>query len=121
MAMEMTPAMNYLWMGLALTLLMGGVALLMAFTARRQLRYLQAQLTVLQSLRGQDQGRMDARNQLLNELNVRLARLEGGSSHHGFKEAIALSQHGASVEQISESCGLSQGEAQLVRALHGTN
>ena len=113
--------MNYLFFGLALTLLIAIVSLVMTVMARRQLRYVQAQLTVLQTLRGRDQSSIDARADQLNRLHVRLNRLEGQGLGQGFKEAIALSQHGASADQISESCGLSQGEAQLVRALHGTN
>ena len=119
--METTAFMNYLLVGLAITLVIAVAGLVTSVTARRQLRYAQAQLTVLQSLRAQEQARMDARSDQINQLNVRLAHLEGQSSRQGFKEAIALSQHGASADQISESCGLSQGEAQLVRALHGAN
>ena len=55
------------------------------------------------------------------QLNTRLVHLESLGARHGFKEAIALSQHGATASEIAESCGLNAGEAQLVRALHGTN
>jgi len=35
------------------------------------------------------------------------------------REAVALSRHGASIEEIAATCRIGQGEARLIRALHG--
>jgi hypothetical protein len=37
----------------------------------------------------------------------------------GFRQAIALSRHGATTRQLIDTCGLSQGEAHLIQTLYG--
>ena len=49
----------------------------------------------------------------------RLADTRDQTAGHGMREAIALSRHGASAEQIEDACGLNAGEARLVLSLHG--
>lgn len=38
--------------------------------------------------------------------------------YHAYAQAIRLVQNGADVEQITATCGLSRGEAELIRLLH---
>ncbi len=68
-------------------------------------------------------GSLDSLNLLLNkvdQLAVQQGRLELHPGRSGFKEAIALTQHGATTKQLVSTCGLSQGEAQLVQVMYGT-
>lgn len=48
-------------------------------------------------------------------------RQESQTGHAGFSEAIALIQHGANIEQLISTCGISRAEAQLVETLYGQN
>lgn len=55
----------------------------------------------------------------LEQLEHRQERLSSAGSHSGFRQAIALCRHGASTRELVDSCGLSEGEAQLVYSLYG--
>lgn len=57
----------------------------------------------------------------LEQLEHRQERQAAAGSHTGFRQAIALCRHGASARELVESCGLSEGEAQLVHSLYGRN
>ena len=48
-------------------------------------------------------------------------RHESQTGHAGYTEAIALIQHGANIEQLISTCGISRAEAQLVETLYGQN
>ena len=53
-------------------------------------------------------------------LLIRLARIEKGSSKRDFGEAIDMSRSGADEKELEDTCGLSLGEARLIRTLYGT-
>jgi Skp family chaperone for outer membrane proteins len=59
------------------------------------------------------------------ELTELRLRLDQGMSQRpaaasaGFRQAIALSRHGATTRQLIDTCGLSQGEAHLIQTLYG--
>ena len=55
----------------------------------------------------------------LDRLNLRQASSDGGKSRHGFDEAIALTRHGADTRELVDACGLSVGEARLIKVLYG--
>ena len=55
----------------------------------------------------------------LEQLEHRQERQATAGSHSGFRQAIALCRHGASARELVDSCGLSEGEAQLVHSLYG--
>lgn len=55
----------------------------------------------------------------LEQLEHRQERQATAGSHAGFRQAIALCRHGASARELIDSCGLSEGEAQLVHSLYG--
>lgn len=55
----------------------------------------------------------------LEQLEYRQERQATAGSHAGFRQAIALCRHGASARELVDSCGLSEGEAQLVHSLYG--
>jgi hypothetical protein len=42
-----------------------------------------------------------------------------GTDEGGCRAAVSMAQRGASVRELIETCGLSRGEAELVRRLHG--
>jgi len=117
------------------TLLLAGRALFLVFSfvvaaisftawrraARRQSEQLLAQSdTVLQHL-GALQARLDATAAAVAQLDERLERQaqSGGAAAPGYQIAIRLARGGASREELVSSCGLSSGEAELVRRLHG--
>jgi septal ring factor EnvC (AmiA/AmiB activator) len=56
--------------------------------------------------------------QLQARLDQSLARHETPGTA-AFRQAIALSKHGATTRQLIDICGLSQGEAQLIQTLYG--
>lgn len=55
----------------------------------------------------------------LEQLTVRQESSAAAGVRSGFRQAIALSRHGASTRQLIDSCGLSQGEAHLIQTLYG--
>jgi len=56
----------------------------------------------------------------IDRLGLRQSRLETNAGKSGFNEAIAFARHGANARELIDTCGLSQGEARLVQALHGS-
>ena len=56
----------------------------------------------------------------IDALLIRLARIEKGSIKRDFDEAIDLSRSGADEKELENTCGLSLGEARLIRTLYGT-
>ena len=56
----------------------------------------------------------------VDQLAVQQGRQESHPGRSGFKEAIALTRHGATTKQLVSTCGLSQGEARLVQVMYGT-
>lgn len=58
----------------------------------------------------------------LSHISQRQEALElRGSDESGCRAAVNMAQRGASVRELIETCGLSRGEAELVRRLHGTS
>ena len=57
----------------------------------------------------------------LDQLRLRDNRLGGDRARPGLDQAIALSRAGADDAQLMSSCGLSRGEARLVRVLYGAD
>lgn len=56
--------------------------------------------------------------QLQARVDQSLARRETPGTA-AFRQAIALSKHGATTRQLIDTCGLSQGEAHLIQTLYG--
>lgn len=56
--------------------------------------------------------------QLQARLDQSFARRETPGTG-AFRQAIALSKHGATTRQLIDTCGLSQGEAHLIQTLYG--
>lgn len=57
----------------------------------------------------------------VDRLAAEQGRLAPGTGKSGFGEAIALIEHGASAEQLIDTCGISRAEAHLVETLYGQN
>lgn len=55
----------------------------------------------------------------IDRLAVEQGRLAPDAGGDGFGEAIALIEHGASAEQLIDTCGISAAEARLVETLYG--
>lgn len=55
----------------------------------------------------------------LQQLAVLQQRVDGPASRQALREAIALTRNGARAEQIVRNCGIGEGEARLIQALHG--
>jgi hypothetical protein len=55
----------------------------------------------------------------LDQLGVRQEAAGSTAVRSGFRQAIALSKHGATTRQLIDTCGLSQGEAHLIQTLYG--
>jgi hypothetical protein len=111
--------------GRALFLVFSFVVAAISFTAwRRAARRESEQLlvqsdTVLRHLSAL-QTRLDATAAAVAQLDERLERqAQSGTAAPGYQIAIRLARGGASREELVSSCGLSSGEAELVRRLHG--
>jgi len=57
----------------------------------------------------------------VDKLAADQGRLASNTDKNGFGEAKALIQHGASAQQLIDTCGISRAEAQLVETLYGKN
>jgi hypothetical protein len=55
----------------------------------------------------------------LQQLAVLQQRVDAPASRQALREAIALTRNGAREEQIVRNCGIGEGEARLIQALHG--
>lgn len=55
----------------------------------------------------------------LQQLAVLQQRVDGPAGRQALREAIALTRNGARPEQIVRNCGIGEGEARLIQALHG--
>ena len=55
----------------------------------------------------------------LDRLQLRQTRGAGPNDRAGFDEAIALTRRGADARELVDACGLSAGEARLVKVLYG--
>jgi hypothetical protein len=56
----------------------------------------------------------------LDRLQLRRTRSAGPRDRAGFDEAIALSRRGADARELVDACGLSAGEARLIKVLYGS-
>lgn len=82
--------------------------------------------SLLQQLTALD-ARVSATATAIRRLDERIERsrqpaapqLKGSAPAAGYQIAIRLAKSGASPEELMSSCGLSLGEAELVRRLHG--
>ena len=70
-----------------------------------------------QILRLMKEGRQTAGQ--VDRLAADKGRLVSNESGTGYGEAIALIQHGASADQLINTCGISRAEAHLVETLYG--
>jgi hypothetical protein len=89
--------------------------------ARRQTDQILAQSeSLLQRLAGLE-ARLDTTAAAVSRIDERFERQGPGatSTGQGYQIAIRLARGGASREELVSSCGLSAGEADLVRRLHG--
>jgi len=60
--------------------------------------------------------------QMLNQLKEHQNTIDlGMSSQHSYDHAIRLARKGAGMNQLMDSCNLSDEEAHLINRLHGTN
>ena len=57
----------------------------------------------------------------IDALLIRQARIEKSSDRRTYDEAINLSRRGADARELENSCGLSLGEARLIKTLYGGN
>jgi Protein of unknown function (DUF2802) len=65
--------------------------------------------------------RLQALQKLVDELSKRdrAAELQSPPQALPFENAIRMAKQGASIDDLTRSCGLSVGEAQLIRRMHG--
>lgn len=66
--------------------------------------------------------RLDALEHGVRRLTQRIDQLQlaqQGSGQEGYDDAVSLVRAGAGTEQLVAQCGLSRGEAELLRRLHG--
>ncbi len=107
-----------------------GFALWAAMEVRRLQRRLTIQETALLSLKGavsavcsdelevdQRQAELERRMRQMAEQQEQL--LSRDPDQGPYRHAVRLATQGASREQIMQACGVSRGEAELLRVLHG--
>jgi hypothetical protein len=58
-------------------------------------------------------------SQRVQQLAILQQRVDGPASRQAVREAIALTRNGARAEQLVRNCGVGEGEARLIQALHG--
>ena len=110
-----------------ISLVLGLCAWFSARRARRRLDNFEASLTSLEqamqsaaNIFAESDMRMNAACEQINKLAVRQGALDTATGQSGFKQAIALSRRGASVTELMDTCGISQGEARLIRTMYGS-
>lgn len=66
------------------------------------------------------QMRIDALDRVVKQLVQRIDQLQlnGGNNETGYGQAATLARAGASAEQLIEQCGITRGEADLLRRLN---
>lgn len=106
-------------------LLVALFALTAAQRARRRLGDFEASLTNLEqamksaaNIFAESDMRMNAACEQINQLAVRQGTLDAASGQAGFKQAIALTRRGASLRELMDTCGVSQGEARLIQTMY---
>jgi Flp pilus assembly protein TadB len=89
-------------------------------SAQRQTQHVLEQSEALLQRQAALEVRLEAIGTALRRLDERSER-QGQSPGHvpGYQIAIRLAKSGASRDELMSSCGLSQGEAELVQRLHG--
>jgi hypothetical protein len=88
--------------------------------ARRESEQMLAQSQELLQRFAALETRLDACSTAIAQLDERLERqAQIAGPAPGYQIAIRLAKGGASREELVSNCGLSQGEAELVRRLHG--
>jgi hypothetical protein len=107
-------------------LLIALLALVAAQKARRRLRNFESSLTGLEqamksaaNIFAESDIRMNAACEQISQLAVRQGTLDAATGQAGFKQAIALSRRGASLRELMDTCGVSQGEARLIQTMYG--
>lgn len=76
-------------------------------------------LSVAEMLLADTTGDASMLRQRVDQLTTRHETIASTTARNGFRQAIALSKHGATTRQLIDTCGLSQGEAHLIQTLYG--
>jgi hypothetical protein len=103
------------------------VAILGAASGTRRLRQAHAallatlgdRLAATEVLLAETTAELSQARSRLDQLSVRQEAAGSATVRTGFRQAIALSKHGATTRQLIDTCGLSQGEAHLIQTLYG--
>ena len=126
----MTESLELIVYGLAAataaSFLLALMALVSARRVRKRLRDFERSLETLeQSMQSaahifaESDMRMNAACEEIKKLTVRQGAVETAGGQSGFKQAIALSRRGASVDELMDTCGISVGEARLILTMYG--
>ena len=101
-------------------------ALMIGRRARRRLETFEASVTQLEqamqsaaNIFAESDMRMNAACEQIDQLTVQQGTIAAATGQSGFQQAIALSRRGATAAELVDVCGVSQGEARLIRTMYG--
>ena len=107
-------------------LLLALTGLVVARRARRKLQQFEDSLVNLEqamqsaaNIFAESDLRMNSACEQINQLARRQGSLDAASGQAGFKQAIALTRRGASLNELMDTCGINQGEARLIKTMYG--
>jgi hypothetical protein len=107
--------------GLLTTCLLAGLSgVLIGRRALRRTRDLAAAVEIAGARVAELESALAATDGRLNELLAERERTAALPTRPSLREAVALSRHGASVEELVSTCRIGQSEARLIQMLYGT-
>ena len=86
-----------------------------------RLAWVERELVHLGHALGSQKGQIGEASRQLDAVFQRQEQIELTPSRPLYEDAVALVRQGASTERLMDACGLSRGEADLVRSLHGAH
>lgn len=90
-----------------------------AHEAQARLTAAETRIAALETAMNAATARAQALSDRLQQLAILQQRVDGPASRQALREAIALTRNGARPEQLVRNCGIGEGEARLIQALHG--
>ena len=124
--LELMPISNWIVLALGTSGLVLLHAVWSGWQLRRRVQRLGSRLAEASSQRGltdvllaETTAELSLLKQRAEQLTTRQDATAATAVRSGFRQAIALSRHGATTRQLIDTCGLSQGEAHLIQTLYG--
>lgn len=119
MTISIPPLLAALLASIGASFLLAAAALLVGWRSMRRSTRLEAAVRVAELRLAESEAALAAYDARLAELLAGRERERAIPARPGLRQAVALSRHGASTDELVDTCRIGRNEARLIQMLHG--